>query len=117
MDAQRIAALLYPEKVVGRPRTRADCVNGVRPCPYVGCRHHLYLDINQYGNTVKINFPDLEPWELTHSCSLDVAAIGGVTLESVGGLVNITRERVRQIQDRTLLRIKPEMDDEDLIPS
>ena len=24
-----------------RPRTRADCLKGPRPCPWIMCRHHL----------------------------------------------------------------------------
>jgi hypothetical protein len=28
-----------------RPRTRGDCVDGPRPCPWVGCRYHLALDV------------------------------------------------------------------------
>src|SRR4051812_16253635 len=25
-----------------RPRTRGQCKEDVRPCPYVSCKHHLY---------------------------------------------------------------------------
>lgn len=28
-----------------RPKTRADCLQEARPCPWVGCRHHLLLEI------------------------------------------------------------------------
>ena len=28
-----------------RPRTRGDCVSGPRPCPWVGCKYHLALDL------------------------------------------------------------------------
>ena len=41
---RQIYALLYPEAdalQAERPRTRGDCVNGIRPCPWVGCGHHL----------------------------------------------------------------------------
>jgi hypothetical protein len=24
-----------------RPRTRGDCADGPRPCPFIGCRYHL----------------------------------------------------------------------------
>ena len=88
-----------------RPRTRGDCVDGPRPCPWVGCRHHLYLDAFTNGS-VKINFPDREPWELTESCSLDVAARGGQTLDEVGSTMNLTRERMRQLEVRALLVIR-----------
>ena len=41
-----------------RPRTRGDCVNGPRPCPYVSCRAHLLLEIGESGNLLP-NFPEL----------------------------------------------------------
>lgn len=88
-----------------RPRTRAECADGVRPCPYVSCRHHLYLDVNPETGSIKLNFPDLEPDEIEHSCALDVADEGGRTLEAVGKIVNLTRERIRQVETRALLRI------------
>lgn len=82
---------------IKRPKTRADCVDGLRPCPFVGCRHHLFLDVTEAGN-VKMNFPDMEPDEIPASCSLDVAGAGGAALEVVGAIMNVTRERVRQIE-------------------
>lgn len=85
-----------------RPRARADCVDGPRPCPWVGCKHHLYLDVSAETGSIKLNFPDLEPWELEHSCSLDVAAQDGVTLEETGRTMNVTRERIRQLEERGL---------------
>jgi len=30
---------------------------------------------------IKLNFPDLEVWEMTETCALDVADRGGTTLE------------------------------------
>ncbi len=30
---------------IPRPRTRADCIDAPRPCPWVGCRHHMLLEI------------------------------------------------------------------------
>lgn len=89
-----------------RPRKRADCQEEMRPCPYVGCKFHLYLDVNPETGTIKVNFPGLEPWELTTSCSLDVAERGGLTLEEVGEIMNLTRERIRQIEVRGMLRLK-----------
>lgn len=80
-----------------RPRTRSDCEAGPRPCPYVGCRYHLYLTVQDGGN-LKINFPYLRVDELEQSCTLDLAAEGGMTMEAVGEALNLTRERVRQIE-------------------
>jgi hypothetical protein len=30
---------------IERPRTRAECRAEARPCPWVGCRHHLLLEL------------------------------------------------------------------------
>lgn len=86
-----------------RPRTRGDCSDVVRPCPWVGCRYNLYLDINPQSGSIKLNYPAIEPGDMAESCALDVAARGGMTLEGVSLLLNLTRERVRQIEARALL--------------
>jgi hypothetical protein len=45
-DEKRLAlVLVYPEDV-DRPKSRADCQQMERPCPFVSCEHHLYLDVN-----------------------------------------------------------------------
>lgn len=99
-----IGRALYPEVEPDRPRTRDDCVNGPRPCPYVACRHHLYLDVTR-GGGIKLNFPDLEVWEMTETCALDVADRGGATLDQVGNIMNLTRERVRQVEVETFAKL------------
>jgi hypothetical protein len=97
------AMLPVPE----RPRTRAECEPGVgmRPCPWVACRHHLYLDVKDSG-LLRFNFPDKEPDELKETCSLDVADAGRHTHEQVGDLVNMHRERVRQLEREILYTIR-----------
>jgi hypothetical protein len=102
----RLGALLYPPEDVDKPKTRAECMTGVRPCPFVSCKHHLYLDVNPETGSIKLNFPDLEVWEMKETCSLDVADRGGVTLEEVGEILNLTRERIRQVEVRGLLKLK-----------
>lgn len=90
-----------------RPQSRSECVGGIRPCPYISCRHHLYLDVNPRTGSIKLNRPELEPHELQDSCSLDVADEGGTTMESVAALLNLTRERVRQIEDNAMRKVMP----------
>lgn len=95
--------LLYPESTRdARPKTRGECVEGERPCPFVSCAHNLYLDVSRRTGAIKLNFPDLEPEEMRDSCALDVADRGGETLEGVGAVMNMTRERVRQVEVRAL---------------
>ena len=107
-DEIRLGRMLIApdDQDVERPVTRGECKGAPRPCPFVSCKHHLYLDVNPETGSIKLNFPDLEPWELKETCSLDVADRAGVTLEDVGEIMNLTRERIRQVEVRGLLRLK-----------
>jgi hypothetical protein len=100
-----------------RPRSRADCANGPRPCMFVSCKHHLYLDVNPETGSIKLNFPDKEIWELEETCALDVADRGGITLEEVGSIMNLTRERIRQVETRGLSKLREIAEDEPRPPS
>ena len=93
-----LGRMLYPETAIDKPKTRAECAQGERPCPFVSCKHHLYLDVSAKTGAIKLNFPDLEVWEMTETCALDVADRGGTTLEEVGAIMNLTRERIRQVE-------------------
>ena len=102
----REGALLGDMMDFPHPRAREDCREGIRPCPFVSCRHHLYLDVNPETGSIKLNFPHLDIVEMKETCSLDVAGRGGVTLEEVGEIMNLTRERIRQVEVRGLLKLK-----------
>jgi hypothetical protein len=66
-------------KIDGTAWTRGDCLpggeNAMRPCRLETCVHRL-----EDGR-----------------CSLDIADEGEKTLEAVGEIIGVTRERVRQI--------------------
>lgn len=98
----RLLVVDYPE--VDRPLTRAECQDGPRPCPFVSCRHHLYLDVTDTGS-LKLNFYGRDVDEIPETCALDVADRGEHTLLEVGDLLGITRERLRQIQDAALRKV------------
>lgn len=100
-----LGRLLYPETAHGRPTTRGECQGGHRPCPFTACRFHLYLDVQPRTGAITYNFPDLEPDELAETCALDVADRDGATLEDVGALLNVTRERIRQIEVEALAKM------------
>lgn len=89
-----------------RPHTRSECAGGPRPCPWVSCRYHLYLDVSPRSGSLKLNFPDLEVWELEESCALDVADRGQAGSEEIGSLLNLTRERARQLEEEALRRAR-----------
>ena len=101
-----IGRMLYPETDYYKPRTRAECQDGPRPCPYVSCQHHLFLDVSARTGAIKLNFPDLEVWEMNETCALDVADRGGTTLEDVGAIMNLTRERIRQVEVKALAKLE-----------
>lgn len=96
-------AIAYPD--VQRPRTRGDCIGGPRPCPFVSCSAHLYISVSATGG-LTFDHPTIDVENLKESCSLDAADRGGLTLEEVGAAMGITRERVRQIEERSLRKLK-----------
>jgi Sigma-70, region 4 len=89
-----------------RPATRGDCLaggsNAARPCPWVSCAQHLAVDVHEQTGNLKITLPstDGEPDldGMRDTCALDVADRGGETLDEVGAGMNLTRERVRQLE-------------------
>lgn len=85
---------LYPESEYAKPQKRDDCLNGalsMRPCPFVSCSQHLYLEVNEDNGNIKLNFPTLEVWELRETCALDVADRGGRPHAELAKILGITR--------------------------
>lgn len=101
-----LGRMLFPETDYQKPKSRAECAEGMRPCPFVSCKYHLFLDVQSRTGAIKLNFPDLEVEDMTESCSLDVADRGGTTLEEVGAIMNLTRERIRQLEVRAMAKVK-----------
>jgi hypothetical protein len=100
-----------------RPRTRGDCVGGPRPCPFVSCKYNLAIDVNPRSGAIKFNFPSVAEgmldvdWDrMPCSCALDIADQGGTTLERVGEIMNLTRERVRQTEALAFERGRESLD-------
>lgn len=90
----------------GRPSSRGECIGAPRPCPFVSCKYHLYIDVSPRTGSIKLNFPDLEVWDLTESCALDVADREGSAPEQLGLVMNLTRERIRQLEVGALAKIE-----------
>lgn len=80
------------------PQVRSECKDGIRPCPFLSCKYHLYLDVNKENGSIKFNFPDIDFDELEETCALDIIDKGEATLDLIGKYMNLTRERVRQIE-------------------
>lgn len=111
-ELQRLRELNDAETTIEeRPRRRADCQSGgsnaERPCPWASCRYHLAVDVQASG-ALTINFPDREIDELLDTCALDVAERGGLTREDVAARMNLTRERVRQLEELSIWTLPDE---------
>jgi len=48
---------------------------------------------------------------MTETCALDVADRGGVSMATIGKLFGVTREDVRQYQNRGLEKVGPDLAD------
>jgi len=96
----------------GVPGTRADCVDGPRPCAYVRCRWHLWRIDNadrpgkphggkRAGTTVRPVW--LEP-ELPPSCAMDFAERGGMGSTEIAKAMGTVRSNVWMIETRERVR-------------
>ena len=92
------------EKAVSPPKVYGDCKNHPEPCPWIRCRYHMIWDrwqqIKLKGNAEIAQILSSMPV----TCCLDYAKRDH-SLEEVGKVLGITKERVRQIQDKALRKI------------
>jgi DNA-binding transcriptional regulator YdaS (Cro superfamily) len=103
-----------------KPRAWGECLRrglgtAAAPCPYASCAHSLLayvvapgrvdggVDLLPAGRWLAAGDDAGEAAELP-TCALRVAEEGGVTLEYAGGVLGVTRERVRQIEVTALER-------------
>jgi len=90
--------VLEPETLPERPRTRGDCVNGPRPCPWLGCRHHLGLDVDRHGRVTLA--PEGKADEQRATCALDVAEDGRHSFDEIAEILNCRKGTARSLADR-----------------
>jgi hypothetical protein len=97
---------IYRRMYIGRarqqaPKTRAECIEGHRPCPFTTCRHHMIRAISA-DRILKMTLDEVN--EMTSTCVLDVTAANpdGLTLEAIGSHLGVTKETVRNIELRAL---------------
>lgn len=79
-----------------RPMTRGDCGQEARPCPWVGCRHHLLLEVAESKGT-KRQTPGRKPRDKRPtSLRMNRANRGRVTLGRRPGLASSAAHLVVQ---------------------
>lgn len=93
---------LTPGEERRRPKTRGDCERAERPCPWVSCIYHLWPDL--IGK---------DPLDMEETCALDIADRGDHTLQEIGDILGITKERARQIEEVALRKLRRRADPED----
>lgn len=117
-ERQELPGLLLEIADYRRPRTRGEC-GTERPCPWVSCRHHLYLEVTKTGS-IRLN-TEQEAWEMAQSCALDIVDAPRprllrtyegelhLTLDEIAAQLHLTRERVRQIEEDALAKLKTQL--------
>lgn len=116
MRADHADTASYDEPI---PRTYGECQEralgtATNPCWYLRCRYNLLIDLEPRTGSYKVTWPDLTSGAYgdeyhalpQHTCALHEAAHGGLTLDEVGVMMNLTRERVRQIETKALHRLR-----------
>ncbi len=96
-----------------RPTNRTECRPGSpgrwwgdQPCPYRSCTYNLGIDVSDAGSIWVIE--GLRDGR--GSCALDLADEGSRTLEEVAAVDGCTRERVRQIEVKSLHQLGVKLD-------
>ena len=76
-----------------RPKTRGDCEDGVRPCPYLSCCYHV-----RSGEQATA----AELAAMPETCVLDVADRDGASREECATILGLTEDEVAQIERDTM---------------
>ena len=95
-----------------RPRTRGDCVDGERPCPWLSCRYHLAVDVQRSGSITinpllledAITDDGLDLARLPETCALHVADRGQSPLRAIAVITGTSFQRVKQVSTVAMAR-------------
>ena len=88
------------------PLTRAECPAATEPCGHVLCRHHLWVD-DRRTCTGSPRSVQSQAWgDPRQTCSLRVAELGPQTMEIVGVVLGLSRERVRQLEVAAIEQVR-----------
>lgn len=96
LTAEEAAALARLDDL--RPRTRGDCAEGPRPCPWVSCKFHLLWDRASREERQDDERLLATLATIPETCALDVADRGGLSMDEAGAAIGLVRQRVQQIE-------------------
>lgn len=86
-----------------RPKTRGECQNTARPCPWLGCRHHLWSDEHDGVEARVLSLPVIG----APSCVLDVVDEGKDLLPTeIGRMIQRRPEEVSENLESALRKCK-----------
>lgn len=105
---------VLPQAWHDKPRTRGDCEDGPRPCPWVTCRYHTLLDISHHGKLFKSRrFDENSPEDIIdalarmrHTCALDVGELGAHTQAEVASILNVDQSSVAHTEVDAIARAR-----------
>lgn len=105
-DGQMMAAF-YPDVDPDErhvPQTRAECINGIRPCPWLSCRHHLWSDEHTGIEARVLSLPVIG----APSCTLDEVAENpqGLTPTEIGRRIQRRPEDVAENLESALAKLR-----------
>jgi len=83
------------------PKRRRDCPPLPELCPFIECRYHLWTDRVHRGR-VMILAASSAYGDPAHFCALHEADQGPKTLEQVGVVYGVSRERIRQLEAESM---------------
>ena len=91
-----------------KPKTRNECVEVLRPCPYVSCRYNNQLDIDKGSGEVRVRLAVYKPEsESDTSCALDVAdGDGHHSEEEIAEILGLTTTEVKQTLDSAYRKLR-----------
>lgn len=91
-----------------RPTLRSECRHASRPCPWVSCEEHALLAAVSGPLGSELTDDQLVELltEMPYSCLADIVEERTLTLDEVAAVFGVTRERVRQLEDKGLTHLR-----------
>jgi len=82
-------------------QTDGACMDLVAPCDRIDCRYNV-IELE----SIRVGRPAEHIQDATEPCALRLADRGGMTLQEVADVIGVSRERIRQIEESALRRMR-----------